>query len=148
MNEISKVSYFVVDKFKSNPLVNTISFEKTVEMDFNKENIYPLVNIDVVFANPEGENTVVKYILTVVQERDVDNEHNNDKLFGSNLIDNLNETNQILSKYIKEVSYQHNQYDIDVNAVTNINFLKNFRGAVDGSQVEIELLITNDISAC
>ena len=148
MNEISKVSYFVVDKFKSNPLVNTISFEKTVEMDFNKENIYPLVNIDVVFANPEGENTVVKYILTVVQERDVDNEHNNDKLFGSNLIDNLNETHQILSKFIKEVSYQHNQYDIDVNAVTNINFLKNFRGAVDGSQVEIELLITNDISAC
>ena len=141
MNEISKVSYFVVDKFKSNPLVNTISFEKTVEMDFNKENIYPLVN-------PEGENTVVKYILTAVQERDVNNEHNNDKLFGSNLIDNLNETHQILSKFIKEVSYQHNQYDIDVNAVTNINFLKNFRGAVDGSQVEIELLITNDISAC
>lgn len=81
MNEISKVSYFVVDKFKLNPLVNTISFEKTVEMDFNKENIYPLVNIDVVFAIQDGENTVVKYILTAVQERDIDNESNNDKLF-------------------------------------------------------------------
>lgn len=148
MSEISKTSYFVVETLKTNPLVNTITFEKTAEMDWNKQNIYPLVNIDVISSNPTDENVEVTFILTAVQERDVDNEMEADKLFGSNLIDNLNETHQILNKLLRVILNNHNDDDIDVVQYTNIRFLKNFRGALDGSQMDVVLTIPNSGGGC
>jgi hypothetical protein len=46
MNEIQIVYDWLIDHFSTNELVNTVSIVPTIELDQNKENIYPLVNID------------------------------------------------------------------------------------------------------
>lgn len=148
MNTVSKVSFFVVNKFKTNPLVNTITFEKSSEIDYNKENIYPLVNVDLVSSTPGYTTTSLNLIITALQERDVKNELVDDKLFGTNLIDNLNECHQILEKFIKEIKFKHNEFDIDVISVSNIEFIKNYQGVTDGCKISVSLLIENEVGAC
>ena len=46
MNEISILNNWIISEFDKNNLVNTISIVPTIQMDANKENVYPLVNID------------------------------------------------------------------------------------------------------
>lgn len=148
MNELSIVSDFTIDKFKSNPLVNTIAFEKTVEMDYNKENLYPLVNIDMTNSVVTDQEIGVNYIITIVEARDVDNELNNDKIYGSNMIDNLNECHTIAVKFINEIRKQNNDYSIEMTNLSSITFLKLYEGVLDGVRFTMTLNIENGITSC
>lgn len=148
MNNISKISYFIVDKFKSNVLVNTIAYEKTTEMDFNKENIYPLVNVDIIESTILNNLITIDYTITIVEARDIEPVMNADKLFGTNMIDNLNETHTIAVKFINEISKQQNDLNIDVVQVTSIQFLKLDKGALDGVRFTITISTPNNISSC
>ena len=148
MNELSIVSDFTIDKFKSNPLVNTIAFEKTVEMDYNKENLYPLVNIDMINSVVTDQEIGVNYIITIVEARDVDNELNNDKIYGSNMIDNLNECHTIAVKFINEIRKQNNDYSIEMTNLSSITFLKLYEGVLDGVRFTMTLNIENGVTSC
>lgn len=148
MNELSIVSDFTIAKFKENPLVNTIAFEKTAEMDYNKENLYPLVNIDMVNSVVTDQEIAINYTITVVEDRDVDNELNNDKIYGSNMIDNLNECHTIAVKFINEVRKQNNEYSIEMSNLTTLTFLKLYNGNLDGVRFSITLTIENGITSC
>lgn len=148
MNELSIVSNFTVDKFKSNPLVNTLAFEKTAEMDYNKENIYPLVNIDIVNSTVTDHEISILYTITIVQDRDIEPVLNNDKLFGSNLIDNLNECHTIAVKFINELKKQNNDFDIEMTQLSNLNFLKLYNGTLDGVRFSMTLAIENTVTSC
>jgi len=145
MNELYTVTDFIIKRFQLNPLVNTISFEKTADMDLNKENIYPLVNIDYTLSTPTEEVIYFVYQISIVQQRDIDNELNNDKLFGSNMIDNLNETMSIAVKFINNIRNNHNDDDIFIENITDVTPLKLQRGnMVDGQQFTITLGIANN----
>ena len=148
MNELSIVSDFTIDKFKSNPLVNTIAFEKTVEMDYNKENLYPLVNIDMINSVVTDQEIGVNYTITIVEARDVDNELNNDKIYGTNMIDNLNECHIIAVKFINEIRKQNNDYSIEMTNLSSITFLKLYEGALDGVRFSMTLNIDNGVTSC
>ncbi len=150
MNHISRISQYIVDQFEMNPLVNTIAFEKTSEMDYNKSNIYPLVNIDIINSRIEDNLIHINYTFTIVEGRDVDNESNNDKLFGSNLIDNLNETHAIGLKFINYFTNLNNQQEIDIDIDTNpeLRFVKLKDGALDGVQFDMEFTMDNDMASC
>lgn len=148
MNELSIVSDFTIAKFKENPLVNTIAFEKTAEMDYNKENLYPLVNIDMVNSVVTDQEIAINYTITVVEDRDVDNELNNDKIYGSNMIDNLNECHTIAVKFINEVRKQNNEYSIEMSNLTTLTFLKLYNGNLDGVRFSMTLTIENGITSC
>lgn len=148
MNELSIVSDFTINKFKSNPLVNTIAFEKTVEMDYNKENLYPLVNIDMINSVVTDQEIGVNYIITIVEARDVDNELNNDKIYGSNMIDNLNECHTIAVKFINEIRKQNNDYSIEMTNLSSITFLKLYEGVLDGVRFTMTLNIENGVTSC
>ena len=148
MNELSIVSDFTIDKFKSNPLVNTIAFEKTVEMDYNKENLYPLVNIDMINSVVTDQEIGVNYIITIVEARDVDNELNNDKIYGTNMIDNLNECHTIAVKFINEIRKQNNNYLIEMTNLSSITFLKLYEGVLDGVRFTMTLNIENGVTSC
>lgn len=80
MNELSLLNDFVINQFDLNPLVNTITIVPTTEIDSNKENIYPLVNIDLRESDIEGDAVIASYKITVVQQRDKINEKTNNKL--------------------------------------------------------------------
>jgi hypothetical protein len=148
MNELSIVSDFTIDKFKSNPLVNTIAFEKTVEMDYNKENLYPLVNIDIINSVVTDQEIGVNYIITIVEARDIDNELNNDKIYGTNMIDNLNECHTIAVKFINEIRKQNNDYSIEMTNLSSITFLKLYEGVLDGVRFTMTLNIENGVTSC
>lgn len=150
MNHISRISQYIVDQFSGNPLTNTITFEKTQEMDYNKSNIYPLVNIDIINSTIIDNLINVNYTFTIVSGRDFDNKLNNDKLFGTNLIDNLNECHTIGVKFINYFTRLNNLEDIDVDISTNpeLRFIKLKDGALDGVQFNMTFTVENDISAC
>ena len=146
MTELSTVSIFLVDKFKSQPLVNTISFEKTGEIDVNKNNIYPLVNIDIVDTDPIGDILTFNYVITILQQRDIDNELNNDKILNKdNMIDNLNECYAIATRCVNNIERTENDYDIEILRKSNITLLKDFNTQkLDGVRFNLSLSIQNN----
>lgn len=146
MTELSTVSIFLIDKFKSQPLVNTITFEKTNEVDVNKNNIYPLVNIDIVDSDPIGNILTFNYNITILQQRDIDNEINNDKILDKdNMIDNLNECYAIATRCINNIDHNENDYDIEISRRSNISLLKDYATQkLDGVRFNISLSIKNN----
>ena len=146
MTELSTVSIFLVDKFKSQPLVSTISFEKTGEIDSNKNNIYPLVNIDIVDTDPIGDILTFNYVITILQQRDIDNELNNDKILNKdNMIDNLNECYAIATRCVNNIERNENDYDIEILRKSNITLLKDFNTQkLDGVRFNLSLSIQNN----
>ena len=124
--ELSIATNFLIERFQDNPLVNTISCMKQTEIDHNKANIYPLVNIDL--NQSEVLETVHRfyYIIHIYQQRDSEPRTNlNNKLLNTNMIDNLNETYSIATKLINNVRSYNNDLDIDVVQVTPVEMLKN-----------------------
>ena len=149
MNLVSKVSFFVEELFKMNPVVNTTTFIKTVDMDLNKENIYPLVNIDIQNMTVSDQLVYINYEITILEQRDISPVSNNDKMFGSNLIDNLNESSYIAIKFINAITRTDNENNINIDNISDIEFIKNEReNGLDGCRFYIELSIYNNISGC
>lgn len=145
MNELTKVSNFVIDLFKQDPLVNTISFDKTAEMDWDKNTIYPLVNVDIVSSNVTEYDVIINYTITIVTQRDIDNELHNDKIYNDNLIDNLNETHSIGTRFINHIRKQNNDEFIDLTSLSPFQMLKNaMMSKCDGIRFNLQLATTND----
>lgn len=145
MNELYLVSQFIITKFQENPMVNTVTFEKTSDIDLNKENIYPISNIDLIDSIVLDELITFNFIITVIQQRDIDNELNNDKLFGSNLIDNLNETHSIAVRFINNIRKGYNDENIDIESVGNLSMVKfNNTNLLDGVRFNLAVSIPNN----
>lgn len=147
MNEVSQITNYIINSFSADTLVNTIAFEKTQEMDLNKENLYPLVNIDILNSIITNNSVNINYTISVVEIRDVENELNNDKLLGSNLIDNLNETHSIASRFISKLQGQNNDELIEIETLTEIRFLKLYN-SLDGVRFDIRLSIPKQMPSC
>lgn len=146
MNEIYQTTKLLIDRFKDN-LINTVTYAKSSEIDQNKENIYPLVNIDIIDADlVEGMN-YINYKITVVAQRDYENDENIDKgVDGSNMIDNLGETHRVLQIVINSIKNNHNPFDIDIINIGKIFFLKDFgTQRLDGVQISFSLVIENGL---
>jgi hypothetical protein len=145
MNEITILNDFIIDKFDENPLVNTITILPTIDMDANKENIYPLVNIDMGDSDILEDAIIVSYKISVVQQRDVANKKTNSKLLDdTNYLDNMNETHSICAKFINYLRWQNNDENINIQEVSKIRPLKNKgKNGLDGYEFDIDLSIHN-----
>lgn len=146
MNELSKVSIFIVERFKNNPMVNTITFEKSSEIDHNKTNIYPLVNVDLIDSDPISGMLTFNYIITILQQRDFDKQINNDKIFDKdNMFDNLNECYSIATRFINGLEFLNNDQDIDISRKSNVQMMKDFgTNQLDGVRFTISLIVKNE----
>ena len=144
-NELFTVTKFIMDTFTDVPIVNTVSFEKTNDIDFNKENIYPLVNIDLVDSEPIDEVIVFNFTINILQQRDIDNELNNDKgLNKDNLIDNLNECYSIATRVFNHMNSNFNDHQIEISNQSAIRMVRNAYGnKLDGVAYELSLEIPN-----
>lgn len=150
MNETSKINNFTIALFDANELVNTISIIPTNLIDLNKENIYPLVNIEMLTADVQPDVIVFDFRITVVQQRDVRPIKTDSKLLSdSNYLDNINETLSIAQRFINVLTRQNNDYEIEIVNQSNVDFLKEWRGSMlDGVQFTIELSIPNEDTSC
>ena len=145
MNEISKVRDFTVGLFDAMDLVNTVTTVKTNDMDLNKENIYPIVNIDMTSDTIETDAVLVSYTISILQQRDIINKKTDSKLLiDTNLIDNVNETQTIAAKFINYLRWQNNALNIEIQSLGSLDSKQNFKGSgLDGFQFDIELSIFN-----
>jgi hypothetical protein len=150
MNEISKMYEFLIGLFNQNELVNTISIVNTLDMDSNKENIYPLVNLDLRETETQDQVIVFSFRITIVQQRDIKPIKTDSKLLeNTNYVDNLNETHSILNKVINFLNRQHNYYNIEIVQQGTNRILKEWgMGNLDGVQIDIDLAIPNEGSSC
>lgn len=147
--EVSIVTNFIIDKFESDSLVNTITVKPQTEIDFEKSNIYPLVNVDLTTLNPIGAVHRFTYAISIFQQRDIEPTINLDnKLLNTNMIDNLNETYSIASRFINNIRNFYNDEDVDVFGVTEVIPSKNaFTNGLDGVTFNITLEIP-DLTGC
>ena len=149
MNETSKINKYIIDDFTSNDLVNTISIVETGLIDLNKENIHPLVNVDLIDAEVQDDAIIYEFIITAVQKRDINPQAIDSKLLNdSNYLDNINETLSIAQKFINRLRRFNNDENIEIVSISNLDFLKDFRGGgLDGVQFTINLSIHNEDTA-
>lgn len=145
MNEISKLNDFIIGRFELNPLVNTISIVPTFDMDANKENLYPLVNIDLRETDIQTDVFIVSYKITILQQRDVKPIKTNSKLLNdTNFIDNINETTSIAADFINYLRWKHNELVVEIQNLSTLDILKKFgQNGLDGVQFDIDLSIYN-----
>jgi len=150
MNEVSKIYDFLIGLFQSNDLVNTISMVNTMDIDSNKENIYPLVNLDLRETETQDQAIVFSFRITILQQRDIKPIKIDSKLLSNtNYVDNLNETHSILNKVVNYLVRQNNDYDIEIVQQGTNKILKEFGlSNLDGVQLDIDLAIPNEGSSC
>jgi hypothetical protein len=150
MNEIQIVYDWLIDHFNSNDLVNTVSILPTSEMDQNKENIYPLVNLD--FINKETDEQVITttFKITVIQQRDSQPIKTDSKLLlDTNYLDNVNETANITTRFFNVLAKQNNVFNIELESNTTEKPLRNWGiNSCDGFQFEVTLSIPNNGTSC
>lgn len=136
----------VIDKLDTNILVNTISFEKTQDLDLNKENIYILVNVDLVSSIIGDSRNQFKYIISILNQRDLDNVFNNDKIFSDNYIDNINECHTVANLMINQIRSNASD-ELDLVSVSEVNILSLVgSNMLDGVRFEIIVEVDNDLS--
>lgn len=150
MNEITLINNWVIEQFDNNDLVNTISIVPTSTLDNNKENIYPLVNADLLTSSVEQQYIIVSFRITVLQQRDIRPKLADTKLLSDcNYLDNLNETHSIAQRFINVLLMQNNNLNIEFESKTDLTILKDWRGnGLDGVQFDISLSIPNNGVSC
>lgn len=149
MNELSLMQAFVIAQFQSNNLVNTISTVETEGIDLNKENVYALVNLDLRDTDILDDAVIVTYLITIVQARDIVPRKTDSKLLGdTNYIDNLNETHSIAQRFINYLTRQNNDENIEIDNLSSVTILKDWRSGLDGVQFTIDLSIPNLGTSC
>ena len=147
MNELAICTDFLISKLDNNPLINTISFINSTDIDLNKQNIYPLANVDIIDSIVGEEVINIKYVITIVQQRDIDTNFNNDKIFNDNLIDNLNETHGIATRFINNIKRTVNDDDIEISNISNLMMIKfSNSNLLDGVRFTLTLEIPNTTS--
>lgn len=145
MNELTLLNDFVIGRFDLNPLVNTITIVPTFDLDFNKENIYPLVNVKMTDIDIQTDAFVVTYKITILQQRDIKPIKTNSKLLNdSNYLDNMNETNSIAADFINYLRWKNNDLVVEIQNLSTLTPLENYKGnGLDGVQFDIDLSIYN-----
>lgn len=150
MNESSLIYDFIIAEFDANDLVNTISIVPTAVIDTNKENIYPLVNIDLIDIETESDYLTYNFNITVIQQRDIKPIKIDSKLMtNTNYIDNINETVSIANRFINVIEKQNNDSNIELQSLSRLKVLKEWgTGICDGVRFDISLSIPNIGLSC
>lgn len=145
MNELQLLNDYIINHFEKENLVNTISIVPTINIDANKENIYPLVNIDLIRKTTLSDAIVGQYRLTVITQRDIQPKKTNSKLLtDTNYLDNINEVSAIITKFINKLVRLNNDENITIDNISDETPLKNWgTSGCDGFQFEFELSIHN-----
>ena len=147
MNELFLLTNFLVEKFQENVLVNTVTMVDTKHLDNNKENIYPLVNIDYLENEPREDAIIASYLITVVQQRDIRPQKTDSKLqLDTNLIDNLGETSAVITRFLNQM--RSNNFENNIQLFENSLSKKYEKNSLDGHQITINLSIANLGSGC
>lgn len=149
MNELSKVRNYIIGKFDSDPLVNTITTLSDELIDTNKETIYPVVNVDYLDSDVLDDILLFSFKITVLDQNDVYVKSTDSKLLeDTNQSDILNETFNICQSFINSFR-QYNTFDIEISSKSTITTIMNERlNGLSGHEFDIVFSIPNEGSVC
>jgi hypothetical protein len=149
---LSNIYDFIINHFDAEPLVNSISCDKNDEIGSNKQIIYPLVNIELIGKPDElGSNLLFyEFAISVLSDRDFDKKIKSTKLIGKdNLLDNQNDTEYILQKFIKKTYLSNNVNNIDLVSLGEVEIIIGGTTTVlDGFKRNMTFTIPNTIAIC
>ena len=149
MNELQKVRNYIVDKFQSDILVNTLTTLSNDLVDTNKETIYPVVNVDYRTSTIQTDVLLFSYHIKALDQNDVYTHTTDSKLQeDTNQSDIWNETFNICQNFINSFR-QYNSDNIEMVSVTDITVIKNANlNDLSGHEFNIVLSINNEGSSC
>lgn len=140
--KISELTQYLIEELEQNQLINTLTFEKTSEIDYNRSNIYPLVNLDPLNIEIENGGLRVNFNVTILMQRNENNHANKSKLFKDNLIDNISEATVIANLIIQRVNMSS---DMTLYNIPLINIIRNSRGnLLDGVEFQLNIIVGNE----
>jgi len=149
MNEYQKTKDYVLSKFNSDPLVNTITTLTSDLVDKNKETIYPVVNIDYTNNTVQDDVILFSFHIKALDQNDVYTRTTDSKLqANTNKDDIFNETFNICQSFINSFR-QYNSFNIEMVSVSSITAIKNEElNDLSGHEFDIVLSIPNEGSFC
>lgn len=149
-NAVSNCIELLVGYLNDDVDVNTISiFNDETDIDFDKKNIYNLVNINIVSANFESKQIGFE-ILFITQRDDVKTTITNKLLGNDNRVDNIQVAHSVLNNLVKKLRLLNNDYDINFISATEPQiFFKAYTNGMDGMTIDIVLdYPDNDTNVC
>ena len=149
-NAVSNCLELLVGYLNEDVDVNTITiFNDETDIDFDKKNIYNLVNINIVSANFESKQIGFE-ILFITQRDDVKTTITNKLLGNDNRVDNIQTAHSVLNNLVKKLRLLNNDFDIDFVSSTEPQiFFKAYTNGMDGMTIDIVLNYPdNDINVC
>ena len=149
-NAVSNCLELLVGYLNEDVDVNTITiFNDETDIDFDKKNIYNLVNINIVSANFESKQIGFE-ILFITQRDDIKTTITNKLLGNDNRVDNIQTAHSVLNNLVKKLRLLNNDFDIDFVSSTEPQiFFKAYTNGMDGMTIDIVLNYPdNDINVC
>jgi hypothetical protein len=149
-NAISNCLELLVGYLNEDIDVNTITiFQTDDDIDFNKKNIYNLVNIGIVSSNFESK-TIGFEVLFITQRDDVKTTITNKLEGNDNRVDNIQTAHSVMNNLLKKLRLLNNNYDIQFISATEPQiFFKAYTNGMDGMTIEIVLQYPdNDTNVC
>ena len=142
----SKVTNYVISRFKSDELVHTIELNNDVIVDKKKESIYNLISIKFNGLDlSDDTKKLYDYTIISVQQRDNRKVEKPSRLMeDENWIDNINECDSICTRFINHIRRMEIDENINIESVSILEPLSGYGGAnLDGFRFEITLAIPN-----
>jgi len=148
LNPNAIVAQYLIDLFKSDPLVNKIKFGNKTIREIDKKVLFPLVHIIPMGFNLEQNRINFLFDIACVSLRNTETSFQNE-IFEDNMIDNMSEASAILIKALNILMFQNNEFDIEVDDSVNA-YVIDFQGisGLDGYNASVVLSIQNEISTC
>ena len=150
-NKQSILLNFIVETFNQNPLVNTIVFKDDDVLDVEKENVYPLVSIQLLTSPaPFDDHREYSLRFEIFNQRDDRKVATPSKLMSdTNYIDNVGICDSIANNFVMEILKTHNDLDINIidDGVSEFEPIrKDERNMLDGVRFEVTFSMhQNDI---
>lgn len=141
-NKQSILLNHIVSVYDALPLVNTIVFKDDDVLDVEKENIYPLVSIQLLSSPaPFEDHREFRLGFEILNQRDDRKVSTPSKLMSdTNYIDNVGVCDSIGNAFLMEILKTHNAFDINVveDSVSEFEPVrKDERNCLDGVKFEV-----------
>lgn len=139
-NQASILLTFIIETIQSDPLVNTVVFKDDDVVDVEKENVYPLVSVNMLTSPaPFEDQRQYRLGFEIYNQRDDTKTATPSKiLYDTNYIDNVGITDSIGNNFIMEIMKNHNDFDINIESVSDfVPVRKDERNCLDGWKFEV-----------
>jgi hypothetical protein len=148
-NELNKINSYVVDWFKAEQLVNTVTTLTDDLIDTNKNTIYPLVNCEYTVCDVLEDVILVSYRIKVMDQEDIYTTPTDSKLLiNTNHQDIMNETFNICQSFINSFR-QYNNDSIEIQSKSTLTPIKFEKlNGLSGHSFDITLSIPNIGASC